>query len=265
MHKLQLLLIGHGKMGGAMLAGWQTADLLGETYVIDPAIDAIKTNGSVHYVDGREHVPANFTPNILLLAIKPQLLDKVLPDYIGMIQEFKPVLLSILAGKTIADLAQYGGEGTAIIRSMPNLPATIGQGMTALIGNNHVTKEQQNQTQTLLEANGEVLWIDHEDQLDAITAISGSGPAYLFHFLESYINAAKKLGFNDEQAQHLVYQTVRGSMELAQSSTQSAAELRQAVTSKNGTTEAALNKLMPHLQPLMEQTLNGAYERSKEL
>jgi pyrroline-5-carboxylate reductase len=260
------LLVGCGKMGGAMLEGWLKQGIpASDIKVIEPA----RSQGHVHdisakveVVDTLAQIPASFVPDIVIFAVKPQVMAEVVPGYTKF---EKAVFLSIAAGKTIAFFEKALGKGRAVIRSMPNLPAIVGLGAMVAYPNAHVSALQKAAVEKLLAANGKVFWIKDESLLDAVTAISGSGPAYLFHFIECLEQAGKKLGLPDELASALAYLTIQGSTELAVQSDKSASELRVQVTSPKGTTQAALDVLMPELQPLLERATDAACKRSKEL
>lgn len=261
---LKMVLIGCGKMGGALLSNWQSANLLTQSYVVDPYADGSQQDENVTFLKEASDIPQGYVPDVLVIAVKPQLFAEVITDYRDWIAQHHPLLISIMAGRTMASIEEKAGEA-AIIRTMPNLPTMIGQGVTALLANARVSDAQKTSATQLFEAAGEALWVKKESDLDDITAISGSGPGFVFHFLECYINAAKKLGFSDEQSRLLVYQTVLGSTQMALQSTQDAAELREAVTSKNGTTQAGLEVLMQDLSALMEATTQATKKRSLEL
>jgi len=191
-------------------------------------------------------IPAGFTPDVVVLAVKPQMMDAALPPYAG----FKDaVFLSIAAGKTIAYFEKLLGD-VAVVRAMPNTPAAVRRGITAVVPNAKVSPAQRQATETLLSAVGEVAWLESENLMDAVTAVSGSGPAYVFLLAEVMAQA-----------------TVSGSGELLHRSSDSSAQLRQNVTSPNGTTFAALQVLMDEegMAPLMTKAVAAATTRSKEL
>jgi pyrroline-5-carboxylate reductase len=204
--------------------------------------------------------------DIVVLCVKPQIMDIVCAG----LKEYFPAnvpILSIAAGKDIAYFEKQFSDHTPIIRTMPNLPATISKGMTALITNKAVDKEQRDLATTLMNACGETLWIDDESQMDAVTAVSGSGPAYIFYMVEAMTSAGEKLGLNAEQSMQLARQTVIGASSLLEHSQGiQASDLREAVTSKGGTTQAALEILMDgQFQDALDKALLAAYRRGKEL
>lgn len=260
------ILVGCGKMGGAMLEGWlQQGVPAADIQVIEPARSqghVVDINPDVAVHDRVQDLPAGFIPDIVVFAVKPQVMADIVPLYKHYSQT---LFLSIAAGKTLAFFAEYLGADKAVIRVMPNLPATIGKGAMVTCTNARVSPKQKDMAETLLAYSGEVFWLNDESLMDAVTAISGSGPAYVFHFIECLEAAGKKLGLPDELASALAYLTVEGSALLAVGADKSAAELRVQVTSPNGTTQAALDILMPALGPLLEKTTAAACRRSKEL
>jgi pyrroline-5-carboxylate reductase len=263
-----LVLVGAGKMGGAMLEGWLKAGVpAGHIVALDPAppaeIKAMLTS------QGIRHNPDLATVQnveVVLVAVKPQVMDEVLSPLAPLAQS-KPLVLSIVAGKTIAALAEYFGADAAIIRTMPNTPAAIGRGITAMAPNAHVSTSQIALAEQLLLSIGAVVRVQSETQIDAVTAVSGSGPAYVFYLTECMAAAGEKLGLPADLAMQLARATVSGSGELMHLSGIDAATLRQNVTSPKGTTHAALQVLMAEdgLKPLMEKALAAAASRSREL
>jgi len=186
----------------------------------------------------------------------------VVPPY----SRFKTAtFVSIAAGTTIASLTRWLGEKTAVIRTMPNTPAAIGEGMMVSFANTHVSEAAKKEADQLLAASGETGWIEDEALMDAVTAISGSGPAYVFHFIGVLAEAAEALGLNPELSQKLALQTVSGAGLLAKSSQEDPATLRQNVTSPGGTTAAALNVFMGPLGDLTKEATQAANDRGVEL
>ena len=263
----KLLLVGCGKMGGAILQRLMAGANAPTCYVVDPhqSRDALPQSPSLHLVAAPKDIPDSFTPDIVLLAIKPQQMADALPAY-GRYKN--GVFLSIAAGVTIERMgALLGSNDFAIVRSMPNLPASIGFGTTAAVSNKHVNAAQRQMCQSLLESVGTLHWLDDENKLDAVTALSGSGPAYIFALCEAMAEAGIKLGLAPDMAQQLARDTVIGSGALLAQSTDSAAKLRQAVTSPGGTTEAALKHLMDAraLPEIMMKAMQAAHDRAREL
>lgn len=253
----KILFIGCGKMGGAifdgLLAAGHSEDNL---YVVDPRSDK-GVNSHANLSD----LPAEFIPDLILLAFKPQDADDILPE----LAKFSDSLfVSIMAGKSVATISSNLGEGAKIIRAMPNLPATVGRGMTALYSSDAEGREL---VESVFQSCGEVVWVDSEEMLNAATAISGSGPAYVFLFMEALQFAAEELGFDAATAKKLALSTIAGAAELASESNDNFSTLRQNVTSKAGTTEAALQQLMRDdaLQQLLAQATRSAKLRAEEL
>ncbi|MFD1625731.1 pyrroline-5-carboxylate reductase [Azospirillum griseum] len=264
----KLLLVGCGKMGGAMLDGWLASGVASHVAVIERAglPDALVGNPKVSAATGPGDLPAGFVPDVVVLAVKPQVMDSALPDYRPLVGP-GTVFLSIAAGKTIAYFEQTLGEGAVVVRSMPNTPAAIGRGMTVAVPNARVTADQTALCDALLRAVGDVAWIDDEALLDPVTALSGSGPAYVFLLVEAMAKAGEASGLPADLAMRLARATVSGAGELLNQSPQPAADLRKAVTSPNGTTQAALDVLMAEdgLQPVLTAAIAAATRRSREL
>ncbi|MFZ1102439.1 MAG: pyrroline-5-carboxylate reductase, partial [Hyphomicrobiaceae bacterium] len=205
-------------------------------------------------------------PAVLLVAVKPQAMDEVLPPLAKLVGR-GTVVVSIAAGRQIGGLAVHLAEGTAIVRAMPNTPASVGRGITVAVGNAHVTAAQRDACDRLLRAVGEVSWVDDEGLMDAVTAVSGSGPAYVFHLAECLAQAGAAAGLAPELAQKLARWTVAGAGELLHRSDLDAATLRRNVTSPAGTTAAGLEVLMADdgLAELMRKAVAAAARRSREL
>lgn len=261
-----LVLAGAGKMGGALLRAW-----LDRGY--DPrTINVIEPRPSQEICDlaksrGFALAPPGQPPQILVLAMKPQNLDEAvagLAPFVGP----ETLVVSILAGKTIANIAARFPQAKAIVRAMPNLPAAVGRGMAVLVGNAAATPGQRAAAESLLRAAGRVEWLASEELIDAATAISGSGPAYIFYLTEALASAGAALGLPADIAARLARATVEGAGELLfQCPENTAAELRENVTSRGGTTAAALAVLMAHdgLTPLIERTAKAAKQRAEAL
>ncbi|CAH1656375.1 Pyrroline-5-carboxylate reductase [Hyphomicrobiales bacterium] len=262
-----LLLVGAGKMGGAMLDGWLKIGLpLERITVIDPHpspdMQALTAKGLALNPALEGLAPQA----VLVLAVKPQMLDEAAPALDKLIGE-GTVVLSILAGKTIANIQERLPAALAVVRAMPNLPAAIGRGVTAAVGSAGLTPVQRDLAQALLSGVGSVEWLDDEALIDAVTAISGSGPAYVFHLAECLAEAGRQLGLPADVAVRLARATVSGAGELLHQSDLPAGALRENVTSKGGTTAAALEVLMAAdgLQPLITRTAGAAKRRAAEL
>ncbi len=201
-----------------------------------------------------------------MLAVKPSQIGAVLAECRAAASG-QAVVLSIAAGKTVAQLAAVLGTQAAIVRAMPNTPAAIGKGMTALVANANVTAAQRASCAELMAAVGEVAWLEDERHMDAVTAVSGSGPAYVFLLIESLEHAARDVGLAPALARQLALATVSGAAAYAAAASAEPAELRRRVTSPNGTTQAALEVLMhePGLRELLTRAVRAAAARSREL
>jgi pyrroline-5-carboxylate reductase len=253
-------------MGGALLAGWLRQGLdPAHVFIQDPAPapEAASLMAS-HGIRVARH-EARLAPAVIVLAVKPQLIDEALPPLAAHLGP-QTVVLSIAAGWTLANLAALLPPGTAIVRAMPNTPAAIGQGMTVACASEGVSRDQALLCGGLLEAVGEVIWIDDEGLMDAVTAVSGSGPAYVFLLAECLTEAGVKAGLEPELAARLARATVSGAGELLRRSDLTAAELRQNVTSPKGTTAAALKVLMGKdgFTQLLKRAVKAAAKRSRE-
>jgi pyrroline-5-carboxylate reductase len=264
----KLVLIGAGKMGTAMLEGWLKAGVNGDQVVIFDPAPPPETTGLIE----RHGITHNPTPDavrgieVILLAIKPQMVDEVLPGLKSLARE-KPLVVSVVAGKTIAALKAHFGQDVPVIRTIPNTPSAVGRGITAMAPGNDVSPAQVELATALLTAIGEVVTVDDEGLIDAATAISGSGPAYIFYMAECLTEAGKALGLPDDVAARLARATVAGAGELMRVTGTDAATLRQNVTSPKGTTYAALQVLMAGdgMEPLLRKATAAAEKRSREL
>ncbi|MCU0790268.1 MAG: pyrroline-5-carboxylate reductase [Nitratireductor sp.] len=259
-----LALLGAGNMGGAMLAGWlaQGFDPKAIT-VIDPAEPQSFKDKGVRVVAAP---PPGLAPDVLVLAVKPQIMGEVLPAAARLCGA-DTVAVSVAAGQTIATIEAALGKGRAVVRTMPNTPALVGRGITAACPNGAVTPLQRHRVDRLLKAIGKVEWVEDEALIDAVTAVSGSGPAYVFHLVEALAAAGEKAGLPPALAAALARETVSGAGELLARSDLPPSRLRENVTSPKGTTAAALNVLMGEggLTPLMERAVAAAHRRAMEL
>jgi pyrroline-5-carboxylate reductase len=248
-----------------MLSGWRERGL-DASFAVDPAPDAGRNAGADLTVVGElSSVPSGFSPAAVVLAVKPQNAADVLPAY-GRFTG-SAVFLSIMAGRTIGGIQALLGGSAAIVRAMPNTPAAVRQGVTVATPSPSVTAGQRELCGDLLRAIGLVEWVDQEGLLDPVTAVSGSGPAYVFLLAELMERAAIEQGIAPDLARVLARQTVAGSGALLAASSESAAELRKAVTSPGGTTQAALEVLMaPDAMPkALSEAIAAATRRSREL
>ena len=270
MEQLQgrLLLAGAGKMGLALLEGWLGEGLDASRVVVqEPQPDA---HAAALFDRHRITITADATAHgpfdVIVLAVKPQMIGTVLPALHGLTGP-DTVLISIAAGKTSLDLAQFTQPDTPIVRVMPNTPAAIGAGISVLFAGADVSARQRTLATALMSAVGETAWIEDEAQMDAVTAVSGSGPAYIFLVAEYLADAGQALGLDAALARQLANATVSGAGELLKRSDLDADQLRKNVTSPGGTTEAALAVLMasPGLQDLLEKAARAAARRSRDL
>lgn len=258
-----LVLLGCGKMGSAMLQGWLAGGLPATSvWVIDPnPSNWVKSTGVT--INGQ--LPKS--PAIVLLAVKPQMMGEALPTIAAM-GNSDTLFVSVAAGTPISVLEQALGERSPIIRAMPNTPAAVVQGITAIIGNAQSTATHMDLAETLMCAVGQVVRLDHEDQMDAVTGVSGSGPAYVFHMIECLAAAGEAQGLPPFMAMQLAKATVGGAGALAETAEDTPAQLRVNVTSPNGTTQAGLEVLMNEtngLPSLIRDTVAAAADRSREL
>ena len=265
---LKILLVGCGKMGGALLSGWLKQNIKASNIsVIEPQ----KNNLDIFLKDGVnlyskfEDLHYLYKPDFVLFAVKPQMMDEIVPDYKYF--SGKTTFISIAAGKTITYFESLLGKKSAIIRAMPNTPAAVGRGITVACGNSFVIKKTQETCLALLTAVGDARWLDDENLIDAVTAISGSGPAYVFLLTETMLQAGMDAGLSRKMATELAVKTVAGSGELLRQSSQKISVLRKNVTSPGGTTEAALSVLMGKngMQTLISDAVIKAIHRSKAL
>lgn len=263
-----LLLVGAGKMGSAMASGWLEQGLAPESLFIqdpNPCADAQKLIAEHGLISG-DDLTLPSVPIIIVLAIKPQMMAELLPALAEKAGE-NTLFLSIAAGQSLTSLATHLGDNQPIVRSMPNTPAAIGRGMTVACSNNFVMPDQVEHCITLLSSVGEIAWIEDEAHMDAVTAVSGSGPAYLFAMTECLALSGIHQGLDAKLAWKLAKITMEGAAALMRQSGENPVVLRKNVTSPGGTTEAALNVLMGKkgLPKLMDRAIAAAAARSKEL
>lgn len=258
-----LVLLGCGKMGSAMLAGWLDGGLPpASVWVLDPAPSEWLQGTGVHL---NADLPA--APAIVLVAVKPQMMAEALP-VLAPLGGGRTLFVSVAAGTPTAFYEGVLGAGTPVIRAMPNTPAAIGRGITALIGNAEAGEAAMAQAEALLAAVGQTVRLSDETQMDAVTAVSGSGPAYVFHLIETLAAAGEAEGLPADLAMALAKATVGGAGALAEAADESPSQLRVNVTSPNGTTQAALEVLMSETDgfpTLLRRAVTAAADRSREL
>ena len=258
-----LVLLGCGKMGSAMLAGWLEHGLpAASVWVIDPyPSDWLKAQGV------NINTPLPESPAVVLVAVKPQMMGEAL-HAIQALGGGDSLFISVAAGTSLATFENVLGADTPIIRAMPNTPAAVRQGITALIGNSEASDADIVLAEGLLSAIGETVRLDDETQMDAVTGVSGSGPAYVFHLIETLAQAGEAHGLPPELAMKLAKSTVAGAGALAMAADEHPSQLRVNVTSPNGTTQAALEVLMHEEEgfpDLLHRAVKAATNRSKEL
>ncbi|MDQ0327503.1 pyrroline-5-carboxylate reductase [Rhodopseudomonas julia] len=264
-----VLLVGAGRMGGAMLEAWLSAGLAPErTIVRDPGLSPERTHelGSRGVVISNGPDGFDSAPRLLVLAVKPQQMDNVLPEaalYAGK----ETLIISVAGGIGLGRLAKGFDVSSRIVRVMPNTPAQVGAGMAVAVANDAVTAQDRALVDRLMLPTGKIAWVDDEGLIDAVTAVSGSGPAYVFHLVEAMAAAGEAAGLPAELSMQLARQTVVGGGALLAASPLSAEELRRNVTSPGGTTQAALEVLMSEhgLVDLMREAVAAAKRRSIEL
>ena len=261
--KQEIVIVGCGKMGSALLKGWLAEGLdPNEITVIDPDPSDWLIKQTVRL---NKTLPIN--PSIVLIAVKPQMMPDVVPK-LKKLGNSKTLFISIAAGTSISYFQRILGNQTPIVRAMPNTPASIGKGITAIIANAYVSDIELKATEKLLSSVGKIVSLDSEEQMDAVTAVSGSGPAYVFHLIEALADAGQANGLNAELSMTLAKATVAGAGLLAETSNEDPTNLRINVTSPGGTTAAALKVLMDQdtgFNSLLFKAVEAASNRSKEL
>jgi len=266
---VNVVLVGCGNMGYAMLGGWLASGRLaaGEVTVVEPSEGRRERAAAtgVTAIARADALPDTAKPRLIVFAVKPQVILDVVPAYAR--HRETATYLSVAAGTPIAAFEATLGSGAAIVRCMPNTPAAIGRGMMVVFANDRVSVSSKEFINGLLSASGQVATIEAESLMDAVTAVSGSGPAYVFHFIECLTAAGEAAGLRRETAALLAMQTVYGAASLAAEADEEPGELRRQVTSPNGTTAAALSVLMgeDRLKRLVTEAVEAARLRSIEL
>lgn len=259
-----ITLIGCGNMGNALLQGWLNSRIKANYIVIDPHKPALAKNKSVTYI--KTPTAKIKKSDVIVLAVKPQMMNETLKQLKPFVSP-NTFILSIAAGRSIKSFEKAFGKSQPIIRTMPNLPAAIGKGMTVAIANKNAKLKHKKLAQVLMQCVGKVEWLKNEKQMDAATAIVGNGPAYVFYLIELMTKAAQKAGLDERLARSISRQTVIGGGALAESRADTnAAALRKNVTSPGGTTEAALKILMNgETQKLFDKAIAAGKKRSQQL
>lgn len=266
---LKIAFVGGGNMASALIAGLAgklTAG--GNIHVIDPhapALDKLQAQFGVTTAAAADE--ALRAADVIVLAVKPQSMREVAAQLLPFLDAGRaPLVLSIAAGIRAVDLSRWLGDYPAIVRAMPNTPALIGMGITGLVASSGVTSDQQAQADAILGAVGKTVWLADEAQIDPVTAVSGSGPAYVFYFIEAMQQAARELGLSDEQGTQLAIATFTGAAQLAANSTEPVSVLRERVTSKGGTTYAALTSMEESgVKAAIVKGIKAAAARGREL
>ena len=260
--------IGGGNMAesliGGLLASGHKASLI---HVSEPDTNRRSRLSSEYSVNCvQDNVELVDRADLLLFAVKPQMLHQVALPLRQSIQARQPLIISIAAGVRSVDLEQWLGGGLAIVRVMPNTPALVRAGVSGLYASHLVSNEQKNQAESIMRSVGLTVWLENEAQMDIVTALSGSGPAYIFRVIEAMENAATRAGLARETSRLLSIETALGAAKLAMESEDSPAELRQKVTSPGGTTEQGLKQLeQGGIEQIFQNTIDAAINRSREM
>lgn len=260
--------VGGGNMATSLISGLRNADCPGSHITVIEPDEVKRTHLAEQY--GVNTAPSahggSLLTDVIVLAVKPQMMCEVAQDLIAPIGDNKPLIISIAAGVTITGLHQWLGSHHAYVRCMPNTPSLIGAGATGLYADRGVTDEQREQAESILRTAGVTAWVDDESLLDAVTATSGSGPAYFFAFMEAMQAGAIQLGLDESTARELVLHTALGAARMAIESGDDPATLRAKVTSPNGTTAAALEQFSEgELGALVERAMRASAGRAEEL
>ena len=264
---MRITFVGGGNMASAMLGGLiRRGAYLPGLHVVEPQAQARERLAQQFAVATSAALgDTALDCDVLVLAVKPQQMEAALAPLAGILSN--QVVVSIAAGTRLSSISRWLGGYRKVVRAMPNTPALIGEGITGLYADPSLSATERDQAQSVLAAAGDTLWVNDENQIDAITAISGSGPAYVFYFIEALEAAAAQLGFDAMDARKLALQTFKGASLLAAQSPDSPALLREKVTSKGGTTEAALRSMMDEdaVGEAIGRATKAAYERGQEL
>jgi pyrroline-5-carboxylate reductase len=264
----QIAFIGAGNMANSLIGGLLAKGFSpGNIFASDPYEATRKNIAEKYGIDtANNNSEAVQKAEVIVLAVKPQAMKAATQDIASVVQVRKPLIISIAAGISIGNLQQWLGDQTAIVRCMPNTPALVQLGATGMFANHYVTDQQKHLAKTILDAVGISLWLKDENELDAVTALSGSGPAYYFLLMEAMIKAGVLQGLDPETAKQLTLQTALGAATLAAKSEDAPAELRRKVTSPHGTTEQAILSFQKNgFEEIVQQALDAAQRRSREL
>jgi pyrroline-5-carboxylate reductase len=265
---MKLLLVGCGNMGKSLLSAWVKSNTFENVVVVEPSLSSKQefveyTN--VEFVENVNKIAQNFTPNIILFAVKPQIMDSVIPEYKKYITN-NSVAVSIAAGLHFDFFEKEFGADKDIVRIMPNLAVKVLKGVCLGIANHSLSKDKKMAVETMFEATGALVWTDNIKDFDTMTVISGCGPAYFFLLTESMIQAGVKLGLSEKVASELATKTFFGAAAFMESiKDKTPGELQKSVASKGGVTQAALDVLDTPIKESMEKALQAGLDRSKEL
>ncbi len=253
----------HSLVGGLIADGWKPENI----HVSEPDPARAASLSEKFGVQVSSDNPSAITRvDAVVLAVKPQVIGQVAKELANPVREQQALIISIAAGVRESALSHWLGDETAIVRAMPNTPALVQTGATALYANSHVSEKQHDLAESVLRAVGLTIWIEDESLMDVVTAVSGSGPAYFFLFMEALQAAGKKAGLSGQDARLLVLQTALGAAKMAMESTEDAATLRRRVTSPGGTTERAMEIFRQHnFEEIIQKAVAGAMQRSEEL
>jgi len=263
-----LVMLGCGNMGRALLTGWRARGLpASHIFIIDPAVAAGIPELDIEASQVALATPSGLRAGLVMLAVKPQMMGNAVGGVAEAVDE-DTALLSIMAGLPIAAIERQLPRNAGCVRTMPNTPAAIGKGVTALFAAPEVGDDIRGTCDALMQAAGQTVWVRNEADMNTVTAISGSGPAYVFHLIEALTQAGIKRGLDSDVAENLAIETVAGAGALAAHRTASPETLRVQVTSPKGTTEAGLSVLMDRqagLMQLIDATVEAAQKRAQEL
>ncbi len=264
----KITFIGAGNMAGALIGGMlQNSFSANQIIAADPyqpSLDRLANDYQIAIASNNAEAVA--LADVVVLAVKPQVMQEALQQCRAVLYERRPLLISIAAGIPVASMQAWLGAAMPIVRCMPNTPALLGLGATGLFANEQVSDAQREQSERILGAVGITAWVNEEALLDAVTAVSGSGPAYFFAIMESMQEIAQSMGLDSELAQRFVQQTALGAARMAQDSDVDVAELRRRVSSPGGTTLAALHQLeQGGLQTVLQSALQAAQLRAREM
>lgn len=263
----KIAFIGAGNMASAIMGGLIENGFAAQNiFASDPSQEKLdELQNKLGIQTNTDNTAVIAQADVVILAVKPQIMEAVLSPLQTAFSNKQPLVISVAAGINLGSLQAWSGANS-VVRCMPNTPALVGQGASGLFANNQVSAEQKQLSEDILNAVGISVWVQSESELDAVTAVSGSGPAYYFLFMEAMIAAGQKLGLSEETAKQLTLKTALGAATMASASSDDPATLRKNVTSPNGTTEQALNSFMDNKLPeLVEKALQAANDRSVEL